>query len=347
MSTYNFPGIISCSAIFLSGSLANLSGTASYSSAGSGSYTGSFSGSFTGSMLGTSSYSLGGSGSFTGSYTGSLFGTSSYAQSSSYTQTASYILGGATVSSASYASFAVSGNGSWTGSFTGSFSGSISGSDIFTNGNSTIGASQSCVINIGTGLSSSIYIGGGNANSFVSIGTAANDKFNVNSQTIILGNNNSNATILLSSSASLSRGAQITGSTNVSGNFFATNITGSSITGSMTGSLLGTSSYALTYAGDTVYLLTSSTVNWSNGLIQYSFLTGSTFNPTFSNPVSGKAHVLILSSSTTTVAVNLPSGIGFDPATGSVINSSSVEVLIAIYANSSYYWSFGPNLIKL
>ena len=104
-----------------------------------------------------------------------------------------------------------------------------------------------------------------------------------------------------------------------------------------------------TVSGPTVYSLSSGTaINWSNGLIQEYTLSTTSLSPTFSNPVTGKAHVLvIINTSGSTATITLPAGTGYAAAATATVNSSNRLTLSALYDGSKYYWALGTTLITL
>ena len=102
-------------------------------------------------------------------------------------------------------------------------------------------------------------------------------------------------------------------------------------------------------SGAVVATQSGTTVNWASGLIQERTITSNLTLTGFSNPVSGKAHVLIFKSSGGAFAVTLPTGSNHiaTAATTSAITSGDSLIMSAIYDGTNYYWAFGANIIPL
>ena len=101
--------------------------------------------------------------------------------------------------------------------------------------------------------------------------------------------------------------------------------------------------------GVTVFTLSSGTaINWSNGLWQQYTLSSTSLSPTFSNPVTGKTHILtIINTSGSTATITLPTGTGYAPASTVTVTASQRLNIAAIYDGSKYHYSYGANLITL
>jgi len=101
--------------------------------------------------------------------------------------------------------------------------------------------------------------------------------------------------------------------------------------------------------GDTVFSASGTTVNWNNGLIQQFSLTANLTFTAFSNPVTGKAHVIEFTANASGPwTVTLPTGSNhYAAANPNTVNASSKLIASAIYDGTNYIWAFGANTLAL